>query len=1594
MFSILFYLSYVGTKWCRTIAQAVIQSYGTRKVGQKMKRTLSVILAIAMLFTMLPTAYADDDLAYVGDFEAGSTVDAEGMDGSAFVDVSAGTEDLSGHIFEEILGDGSDYQVVNLKPSEQYGAVDVSYIANNNCELRIETIDDDDGTVIFQTSLDVQAGSQTVTVDVGLNNYPAFYRIDAFLSNGSIQLSSVYSYSDFTHDFQDFLAMTVTDNPFEGQVILDYGIGADGSDNFAVVNENVKVIYVNSIDDVGIIGDGEDRAALFSIMEGSDDTYIFDDVVNEEVLGELQSGDKLLILPLDDVNNAKTLVIDEVEKNASLFDENGESGEVTVSSGSQKAEMEEFFDYVRINVTVDATTDDLDTSTCDEDIEYMEDEEEAAELLGAVDKSKSASKTFSVKKSISGVTVSDTLTLNASISFSINYSWTTLKSVTASATLKATNNFNIHASRSASINRTWSIGTIPVGSVGPVTFSIPISVTFGASFGATFDFTATQTASCTITAKYQSGSYYCTTSKSASSGKSIETEARVSVQFGIKPTVKISLSIVRLSAELSGEVGIQVTGTAQSVNDTSTYKHNCSVCLSATLGLYLTPSFRLTWFGKDLASKTWSTSRKTLFSFYVSRRSGKWYYGTGGCQNKQYLVTLTVMDKNRRALSGVTVKRGTVTLGTTNNSGKMNLWLNPASYVLKLSKYGYFTATTSLYVSSSTSRTVTMHNAAAGSTYFTMTNLSEMSDDDFKVFAPSENAVADTIFCIESAEDLKLLSEFAQRADRTTEGLRFAFNGSNNVINLGGSAWTPIGTAERPFKGELDGNGFVITGLSVNAGNGCAGLFGALEDALIHDLTLCDVNVTGGGYTGGFAGKITGGKIYDIAVTGAVRGGDNTGGIFGAMDRAELLNAYTTASVSGTTNVGGIAGSFSYTETVGQISNCYSAGTISGSGSAGGICGTVSYTETASVSEETGLGTEAEAHTTGIQYAYYLADSSSNALGTTDNKVTVKTYAVTQAQANGSNADAQIADEDDSYAAAETLLGALNNWYAENGAYNIKDDGSTEEGTSGSGTGAAADDGTDPGEELSGVEIPEASPNDVYNHWYEDSLDEAGQFTNGGYPIFGQKAAVYSLTVHYTYEDGREAYPSVVLYLTAGQPYDVDSYKIAGYHTNEDAQEYKGTMPAYDLEYNVIYVPDSPYDGSASDLTAGAPANAGTEYSVSGAADLAALQSYVAAGGNTVGVAFIQTGEIDLSGQAFTSIGTVDHPFRGTYDGQYLEIKALTTSMFGYLDGAAISAVSVSGTVTGTAPGGPIGAIAAEAKRSAISKCRANVSLDVTAENAGGIAGKAEDTTINECTVTGSVNGTGCVGGIAGNLTGGSIMNCANRSEISGGANAGGIAGVANDSRVVNNYGIGAVNGSGNVGGLIGQGSGITLENAYQAGAVSGPVIGVLVSGQNHVESIWYLSQTGASAGSGNVDGIAEFTADKNGIDALTKSLNAWVESRGKSVYLTWDPYTEGDAEATLNSDDTALPVFGVNYANWLVDLTLANGKLSYSIDSNYAAGGTIYIAVYTDLGKMITMFSAEKSAEGISVDTKAAYAKAFIVDESNSPIYSAVRTE
>ena len=203
--------------------------------------------------------------------------------------------------------------------------------------------------------------------------------------------------------------------------------------------------------------------------------------------------------------------------------------------------------------------------------------------------------------------------------------------------------------------------------------------------------------------------------------------------------------------------------------------------------------------------------------------------------------------------------------------------------------------------------------------------------------------------------------------------------------------------------------------------------------------------------------------------------------------------------------------------------------------------------------------------------------------------------------------------------------------------------------------------------------------------------------------------------------------------------------------------------------------------------------------------DLYNLATRVNGGDNMGDYTIRLTQDLILEGEkrnnwyALTPIGTADHPFSGVFDGQGHTIKNVRTyhdddetldanvGLFGYTDGAVISNLILQNiSLKGESN---VGVVVGNANYSMIhdvlvyeAKATDGTPYDcaeATVGNAGGLVGRADNTTIIDSYFYGCVKGFMAAGGIVGESATANVSDCAAGNSVESDVIAGGIVGKA-----------------------------------------------------------------------------------------------------------------------------------------------------------------------------------------------------------------------
>ncbi len=115
--------------------------------------------------------------------------------------------------------------------------------------------------------------------------------------------------------------------------------------------------------------------------------------------------------------------------------------------------------------------------------------------------------------------------------------------------------------------------------------------------------------------------------------------------------------------------------------------------------------------------------------------------------------------------------------------------------------------------------------------------------------------------------------------------------------------WLPIGTVDTPFTGTFDGNGYTISGLTIDRDTGYNGLFGDAVDATVRNVGIVNANIrTSGAWNGVLFGRVTASTIQNVYSTGVLVQDDQAnfhhGGLIGQIRGGRLIKSWSSVDIT------------------------------------------------------------------------------------------------------------------------------------------------------------------------------------------------------------------------------------------------------------------------------------------------------------------------------------------------------------------------------------------------------------------------------------------------------------------------------------------------------------------------------------------------------------------------------------------------------------------------------------------------------------------------------------------------------------------------
>ena len=618
------------------------------------KKILAMVLTLVIMLGALPfTAFAQEsapqkdeqnvelsstDIAFSGETSIGNMLVGE------FEDITEQTKN-SGNV------------IYTVEIEEDFAFIELS--TSVSCTLFVGIYTEDCTDLISSGYTEVTPLDEEIYITLE-KSLPTYFYIKAYLvdSKDFSPLSAVYNNPMYTQEMQEFLSKTTDD--FEEEKVVNFD--DDKTNNFAVLSDEVLILEETETNKITYA----DTASQIYILENIDQT------VSSLKVGDTFSGyynGELFIITVGEIS------ID---------------GTVATVLGAE-AELEEVFDYVKLDGATGITEDTVDPTSCGEGITFNG-YENTATTYGMRAFEVDTTKGLDAKFKIDLIKVGND---QANVSIKGNFN---LKFVFSPKLYISTSYKYIELKLDYDLS-----GGIEI--TGEIEIETPIAfLTFGlpgvrAEIAPKFVFSASGSVGVTGTLLKGTFGYgwysdvggvnLCSTPK-----MDIEIKAEVTVFIGLRidPKIKLGegfLAEVSIETNLGAEAKATLGGSFSEFTDKS-QRHTCDVCLEGEIY----GKFDLLVKGSLLKNENLSLEltllevKVKITDFYLSFTYND--FGFSVCPHLNYKLSVVVSNSSGKAIKDAIVSVNDES-STTSKNGKTSVFLPNGSYIITVSKDGFAT---------------------------------------------------------------------------------------------------------------------------------------------------------------------------------------------------------------------------------------------------------------------------------------------------------------------------------------------------------------------------------------------------------------------------------------------------------------------------------------------------------------------------------------------------------------------------------------------------------------------------------------------------------------------------------------------------------------------------------------------------------------------------------------------------------------------------------------------------------------------------------------------------------------------------------------
>ncbi|MCR5783975.1 MAG: carboxypeptidase regulatory-like domain-containing protein [Clostridia bacterium] len=645
-----------------------------------MKRVISVLLTVVLLLTIAPlSSLADDkrtaeaqtgDITYTATTPFARLLKASAEEGAA--------EDVS---VDAVCG-----------ISVEDGKATVTVRHSSACTVIVAIYDDSGENLLAYAYKDLGPDEATAELDLDIS-LPKYYMVRGFLTRDHKDLSPLSKpYENITHTSLYAEFQQKTTNDFDADLIDNLDESTDN--NFCVFKDGTVVKA----------DDGE-----HNIIVNADYTnakYKFDNI--DDDVRNLKAGD-IFYYESEDAEilvKVKTIKI---------------TGDKAVITGDTEAGLEDFYQYIKIDtkvgLDVDAYKND-DDSELPEGMTYKVLDKNGNPLYDSLSKMNDLNpklgKTYTGDLNVEGSietkwkleegskeTLGGRLKFNGSIDVSVT--------VTPSGGVKLSLfegdlfDLNVTLGLKAEENMTFSgsvTGEIPLKELklnaGIDGFDIGVGLYIRITVGASFKFGFTQSIGIDVGFSTKE-KFYNHSVKPLNEVNEFDVGADISITVALVSEVWFKLKKgdeTLFGLEGSVEGGIKITATLFDIDKVSdavkkNIRHDCNLCVSGIPSGYLQNNFSYTRKKKTKSvSPLFITVDIPEFGYSFTHKE----FFFGGCPYKKYRVGISVVDENKKVLSGAEItykdKDNKTQTITSDSNGKTNIYLPDGDYKITAAAKG------------------------------------------------------------------------------------------------------------------------------------------------------------------------------------------------------------------------------------------------------------------------------------------------------------------------------------------------------------------------------------------------------------------------------------------------------------------------------------------------------------------------------------------------------------------------------------------------------------------------------------------------------------------------------------------------------------------------------------------------------------------------------------------------------------------------------------------------------------------------------------------------------------------------------------------